>query len=204
MIRIVVADDHSVIRSGVSRWLDDDPEMEVVGQAKNGTEALELVRTLKPDVLISDIEMPDIKGTELIDEAQSIHSALKIVLMTMHKGWYVQKILDKPGIGYVTKEAEKEIFIIAIKWAMQGKCWIDPEELQEDIRRERIIHQASLTSTELSILELLELSNAEIAEHTGTKLTTIAKSHLPNIFYKIGVKNRYEALDWARKMKLVR
>ncbi len=102
-IRVVVADDHEVVRAGICRWLDREAEMEVVGEAGSGQEALRLVSQHRPDVLLSDIRMPDLDGLALAQTLKERFPEVRMVLMTSHKGWYVRDILDMGSVGYLTK-----------------------------------------------------------------------------------------------------
>lgn len=203
-IRVVVADDHGVVRSGVARWLDAEADLEVVGQARNGKEALRLVHQHRPDVLVSDIEMPDLRGLELVKIIREKYPEVRVVLMTVYKGWYVRDILDAGSTGYLTKEAEREMFVLAVRWAAEGRAWIDPEELTAEMRRKQELSALGLTPTEQRILQLIDLSNAEIAARLGMKETTLRKAHLSNIFFKIGVNKRQEAIRWAVQRRLIK
>ena len=202
-IRILVADDHAVIRAGICRWLDQEPDLEVVGQAENGRQALHLIQQHRPDVLLTDIEMPDLLGLELVGMVREKHPEVSVVLMTAYKGWYVREIMDVGGVGYLSKEAEREMFVLAIRWAVRGKCWIDPEELREEIDRARELDYLGLTPTERRILALIDRPNEGISQQLGMKETTLRKTHLSNIFFKIGVNKRHEAIAWARRKKLL-
>ncbi len=202
-IRVVVADDHGVVRSGVARWLDKEADFEVVGQARNGKEALRLVHQHQPDVLLSDIEMPDLRGLDLVKIIRKKHPDVRVVLMTVYKGWYLRDILEAGSIGYLTKEAEREMFVLAIRWAAEGRAWIDPEELTAEMRRKQELARLGLTPTEQRILQIIDLPNAEIAARLGMKETTLRKAHLSNIFFKIGVNKRQEAIQWATQRRLI-
>ena len=202
-IRIVVADDHAVIRAGICQWLDEEPDLEVVDQAQDGREALRLIQRHSPNVLLTDIEMPDLRGLELVRMVQEKHPNVNIVLMTAYKGWYVREVMDVEGVGYLSKEAEREMFVLAIRWAARGKCWIDPEELREELDRAHELDFLGLTPTERRILALIDCPNEEISNQLGMKETTLRKTHLSNIFFKIGVNKRHEAIAWARKKKLI-
>ena len=202
-IRIVVADDHAVIRAGICRWLDQEQDLEVVDQAQNGKEALQLIQRHSPDILLTDIEMPGLLGIELVGMLREDHPNVSVVLMTAYKGWYVREIMEVGGVGYLSKEAEREMFVLAIRWAARGKCWIDPEELREEIDRTRELVYLGLTPTERRILALIDRANEEISKQLGMKETTLRKTHLSNIFFKIGVNKRHEAIAWARKKKLL-
>ena len=201
-IRLVVADDHAVTRAGICRWLDEELDLEVVGQAQNGREALQMIQRHSPDVLLTDIELPDLRGLELVPMVWENHPNVSIVLMTAYKGWYIREVMEVGGVGYLSKEGEREMFVLAIRWAARGKCWIDPEELREEIDRARELDHLGLTPTERRILALIDRPNEDISKQLGMKETTLRKTHLSNIFFKIGVNKRHEAIAWARRKKL--
>lgn len=202
-IGLVVVDDHAVTRAGICRWLNEEPDLKVVAQAQKGEEALRLVQQYHPDVLLADIELPDLCGLDLVRKVQQSHLDVKVVLMTAYDGWYVHKILEFGEVGYLSKEAERERFILAIQWAAQGKCWIDPDALLKEMHRVREFDYLGLTPTERRILTLIDRPNREISEQLGMKETTLRKTHFSNIFFKIGVNRRYEAIAWAIEKKLI-
>lgn len=202
-IGLVVVDDHAVTRAGICRWLNEEPDINVVAQAQKGNEALRLVKQYHPDVLLTDIELPDLCGLDLVYEVQQSQPDIKAVLMTAYNGWYVHKILEFGEVGYLSKEAERERFILAIHWAAQGKYWIDPDALIEEMNRVREFDYLGLTPTERRILTLIDRPNKEISEQLGMKETTLRKTHFSNIYFKIGVNRRYEAIAWAIERKLL-
>ena len=202
-IRIVVADDHGVVRAGISRWLNQEVDMDVVGEARSGVEALRMIEKMEPHVVLSDIQMPDMSGLDLVKALREKHPSVCIVLMTVYKGWYVAKVLEAGGIGYLTKEAERAMFVLAVRWAAEGRWWLDPAELQEEMNRQRILNELGLTPTERQILSLIDQSNTEICAELGMKESTLRKTHFNNIFFKIQVNKRQEAIVWAQQMKLI-
>ena len=202
-IRIVVADDHSVVRAGICRWLDREPDLDVVGEAQSGQDVLRLVALHRPDVVLSDIRMPDMDGLALARTMQARHPEVRMVLMTSHKGRHVREILDMGTVGYLTKEAEREMFVVAVRWAAQGRYWLDPTELRVEMTRHQELRDLGLTPTEQRILGLINRPNESICEELGMKASTLRKTHLSNIYFKLQVNKRQEAIDWARKRKLL-
>ena len=201
--KVIVADDHGVVRAGISRWLDHEETIEVVGEASSGAEALRMVALYRPDVVLSDIRMPDMSGLELVQVLRERHPRIKSILMTSYKGWHTREVLEMGGVGYLTKEAEREMFVLAVRWAAQGRCWLDPAELQHEMKREEELRERGLTPLEQRILQCIDDTNDQICTKLGLREANLRKNHLPNIYFKVEVNSRQEAIRWARSRKLV-
>src|SRR5262249_32020880 len=126
-IRILLADDHAILRKGVRALLDSQKDMEVVGEAKTGREAVEQARTLKPDIAVMDVAMPDLNGIEGTRQICDELTHTKVLAMSMHKdSVYVREILRAGARGYLLKESEDEDLIKAIRSVYKGEAFLSP------------------------------------------------------------------------------
>ena len=205
-IRVLIADDHSVVRQGLRMFLGLDPELEVVGEATNGDEAVHMARQLRPDVVLMDLVMPGMNGiaaTEVIrgelpaTEVQALTSVLEdhLVVGAVRAG----------AIGYLLKDLQGDELCRAIKAAAAGQVQLSPqaaERLMQEIRAPE--RPESLTGRENEVLLLLAqgLSNKEIAHHLSLGEKTI-KTYVSNILVKLGVQSRTQAALYAVRLGLV-
>ena len=127
MITIVLADDHKIVRQGVRALLEFEPDLKVVGEAANGTEALALVERLKPDILVSDITMPPPTGIDLADKISRLKYPTKVIVLSMHADEpFVVSALTSGALGYVLKEAGVEYIVTAIREALANRRYVSP------------------------------------------------------------------------------
>jgi len=198
-IRVVIADDHTMVRSGIRMWLEQEEDIQVVGEAVNGADSLEKVRTLKPDVLLQDLFMPDITGLEVIQKLRQDNVPVKILALTGHNTQLLKQVLEQGGNGYLTKEEERANVISAVRQVAisDTACWISPSAMAATIQAESKIKKSGLTNAELRILQLLEYTNQEIAAKLFISESTV-KNHITSIFSKLGVNIRREAIEWAK------
>lgn len=205
-IRILLVDDHSVVRQGLKMFLALDPELEVVGEATNGAEALRRAHELKPDVVLMDLLMPVMDG---IAATAAIRNALPtteiIALTSVLEDASVTGAVRAGAIGYLLKDTEAHELVRAIKAAAHGQVQLSPQALARLMREVRAPESPeTLTERETDVLRLLAqgLSNKEIARtlHLGEK--TI-KTHVSNILSKLGVPSRTQAALYAVRIGLV-
>ncbi len=204
---IILADDHVLVRRGVRRILGEKNDLEVVGEAGNGLELLELLNRLKPDMVLLDISMPNLRGVEAIHEIRSAHPQVKILILTMHKDReFLYQTISAGADGYLLKEdAEAELFS-AIDAIRRKKTYLSPslsEESKEDwvqlCRGKRDLPFAEpLTTREREVLKLIAegKSNKEIGNLLFISVHT-AERHRANIMEKLHLKKTADLVKYA-------
>lgn len=195
MIRVVVAEDQVMVLGALSALLSIERDIEVVGKAANGREALELVRTLRPDVLITDIEMPEMSGLDLATEVSRAGLATRIVMLTTFaRPGYLRRALNAGVSAYLLKDSPSEKLADAIRRVAQGGRVIDPQ-LAADAWTEA----DPLTDRERQVLRLAAdgLSSADIAASLSLSEGTV-RNYLSEAISKLGGKNRVDAANLAR------
>ena len=207
MIRVVVADDHRVVRVGLEQLLDTFDDIEAVGFAAGGEEAVALCLELEPDVLLLDLSMPDLDGIEVTGRLrQSVPGTRVVVFTSFSDRERIVRALDAGAIGYLLKDAEPEEILAAIRAAARGESPLAPRaaaELLADRRSRPPI--VELTGRELEVLRLVVdgLANKQIARRLGISEKTV-KGHLTNLFQRIGVADRTQAALWAERNGVLR
>lgn len=209
-IKIVIADDHSMIREGLKQLLELDGDIRVVGEAGNGEECLEVIESMNPDVVLLDINMPVMNGLKMLEVLRSSKNKnQKILILTIHNEVeYLMKAEEIGVEGYVLKDAESAILKKAIYTVNSGEKYIDYSMvpiLNEKISQENEkTEDDKLTRREIEVLKLLAegLFNKEIAYKLSISEKTV-KNHVSNIFKKIGVFDRTQAAVYAIKNNIV-
>lgn len=210
IIRIVIADDHSMIREGLKQLLELDGDIQVIGEAGNGEECLALLQTVSPDVVLLDINMPVMNGLKMLEALRnSKNKNQKVLILTIHNEIeYLMKAVDIGIEGYVLKDADSSILKKAIYKVHSGENYIDNSMVP--LMNERIAQEKErseedkLTRREIEVLKLLAegLFNKEIAYKLSISEKTV-KNHVSNIFKKIGVFDRTQAAVYAIKNNIV-
>ena len=204
LIRVLIADDHYVVRQGLATLLAPRNGMEVVGTAATGAEAVELARTLEPDVILIDIVMPEMTGTEAIGLIKQQNPAAHILVLTSFgEREKVAAALGAGALGYLLKDSSPDDLLYAIRSIHRGNLMI-PQELAKDLLRPSAPVSESFTERELDVLRLLAqgLSNREIGEALFISATTV-RSHVSNILLKLNVANRTQAAMAAQERQLL-
>ena len=209
-IKIVIADDHSMIREGLKQLLELDGDIVVVGEAGNGEECLKLLEKVHPDVVLLDINMPVMNGLKMLEVLkQSNMKNQKVLILTIHNEVeYLMKAIDIGVNGYVLKDADSAILKKAIGTVHAGEEYIDISlipVLKEKVARDKALKEDDkLTRREIEVLKLLAegLFNKEIAYKLSISEKTV-KNHVSNIFKKIGVFDRTQAAVYAIKNNIV-
>lgn len=195
MIRILVVDDHQLVRVGTSRLLADIEGLQIVGQAESGEQAIDMVKDLKPDVVLMDIQMPGIGGLEATRRCLRVDPDLKIIAVTVHEDEpYPSKLLGVGAVGYLTKNADVDEMVRSIKKVMSGQRYISAEVAQHLALRPYSKDAGSpfevLTSREMQITLMVIMGYG--APDISRKLSLSSKtvnSYRYRIFEKIGTKN---------------
>ena len=210
-IKVMIADDHSMVREGIMNLLELDDNLDVVGFAKDGVDCIKKISELNPDVLLLDINMPNMNGIEVLQELRERRSKVKVIMLTIHnEGEYILKAVDIGCAGYVLKDSDSNMLKKAIYTVYSGESFIQPDLIpvlnarlikkeQEDEQLEK------LTKREIEVLILLSegLFNKEIAYKLDISERTV-KNHISNIFKKINVSDRTQAAVFAIKNNLVK
>ena len=205
-IRILIADDHSVVRQGLKMFLGLDAELEVVGEATNGEEALTLVGELTPDVVLMDLLMPEMDGITAIKAIRSQYPDVEVIALTsVLEDASVTGAVKAGAIGYLLKDTEADELRRAIKAAAAGQVQLSPqaaERLMREIRAPE--NPQKLTEREADVLGQLAhgMTNKQIALELGIGETTV-KTHVSNIMMKLGVLSRTQAALHAVKIGLI-
>ena len=201
--RIVLADDHALFRNGLRKILEEAEDLEVAGEANDGLELLNLLKNVKPDLIILDISMPNIRGLEAIPEVKRIHPDVKILMLTMHKDkGYLYQALAAGADGYfLKKDADAELFS-AINRIRQMKVYVSPFLTDESPVNWDEVRQGFqkpvITPREAEILNLIAggRSNKEIAGDLFISIHTVER-HRANIMEKLNLKNTADLVKYA-------
>jgi NarL family two-component system response regulator LiaR len=205
-IRIVIADDHSVVRQGLRMFLALDEELEVVGEAQNGAEALELAHKLKPDVVLMDLLMPVMDGITAIGAIRREVPEVEVIALTsVLEDASVVGAVKAGAIGYLLKDTQADELRRAIKAAAEGQVQLAPQAAARLLREVRTPESPeALTERETDVLRLLAMgrANKEIARELDIGEKTV-KTHVSNILGKLGVQSRTQAALHAVRTGLV-
>lgn len=210
-ISIMITDDHSMIREGLKSLLELDDDIKVIAEAVDGRDCLDKLDVYKPDVLLLDINMPNMNGLEVLKELKARKSKVKVLVLTVHNETeYLMKAVDIGINGYVLKDSESAELKKAIRAIMDGETYIQPslipalnaKRLERNEDEEKI---DSLTRRELEVLKLLAIGmyNKEIAEKLEISERTV-KNHVSNIFKKLEVTDRTQAAVFAIRNNLIK
>ncbi|MHB8793689.1 MAG: response regulator [Thermoleophilia bacterium] len=209
-IRILLADDHAILRAGLVRLLSEEPDIEVIGEADNGREAVQKVQELHPDIVLMDIGMPVMNGMEATKQIKKRDQDVKILVLTMHDNEeYLFQVLQAGASGYVLKKAADSDLVNAIHVVNRGDCFLYPsaakmvvEDYLEKLKhgQEPTSSFDTLTDREREILTLVAegYTNREIAEALFISVKTV-ETHKANIMEKLNLHKRAELVRYAIK-----
>ena len=218
-IKILIADDHALLRQGIKRVLNFEEDLEVVGEAEDGQETLARTLVLQPDILLLDLNMPGLSGLEVTRQLQAAKSRTKIIVLTIHDSDnYVLELLKNGALGYLLKDVEPTMLIKAIHVVNEGNAFVYPKlaerifgslEANDDVNEKaremwRESRSERLTSREMDVLSCIAkgFSNQDIAQALFVSEKTV-KNHLTNIFRKLSVNDRTQALIYVLKHKIM-
>lgn len=210
-INVMIVDDHSLIREGLKQLLEFDGTIKVVGEASNGIECLEKITICNPDVLLLDINMPEMNGIEVLKKMKEDGTQIKVLILTVHNEMdYLMKAVDIGVDGYILKDSESSELKKAIRAVKDGENYIQPslipalnsQLVNRDFDKDLI---SSLTNRELEVLVQVAngMFNKEIATNLNISERTV-KNHISNIFKKIDVSDRTQAAVFAIKNNIIK
>jgi two-component system response regulator NreC len=209
-IRVILIDDHTVLRDGLKLLLSLEPDLEVVGEAASGLAGIQTALETRPDVVVTDVGLPDVDGVEVTKQLRELLPESRVLVLTVHdEDTYVFTLIQAGASGYLLKNAAGNDLVDAIRAVAAGRPWLQPEIAQ---RLMNVTSGASsqvpvtaeqdliepLTAREIVVLKLLAgaASNREIATNLAISTRTV-ETHLANIYGKLGVRGRTEAMLWA-------
>lgn len=207
-IKVMLVDDHELIREGIKQILELENDIDVIAQVGSGVEAIDLARRYKPDIILLDINMPEMNGIEVLKRLRDLGIESKVIMLTIYNDReYILETMKIGAEGYVLKDSDAEGLVKAIRDVNAGKTYIQPsiaslliengikDELNEDLKKIN-----SLTKREYEVLTLIAegLSNKDIADRLFISEKTV-KNHVSSIFKKIEVNDRIQAAIFAFK-----
>ncbi len=208
MTRVVLADDHDVVRAGIRHLLRKAPDIQVVGEARDGNEAIQMVEQLEPDVLVLDMEMPAVNGVEVAQQLHEEGSQVKILVLSAHEDrHFILEVLDTGVSGYLTKDEVPETVIEAVRGVSRGEeGWVSPRIAAKiAIWLRNFPHPArDLNPSEREVLRLIsqDLTNAEISTTLGIT-ERLVERHIESAQAKLGVVTRSEAVLIAKQEGII-
>lgn len=218
-IKIMIADDHALLRQGIKNVLDLEEDFQVIGEAGDGQQTVERAIVLAPDILLLDINMPKFNGLDVIKKINEQQQSIKIIVLTIHDDeHYVLEVVKAGAMGYLLKDIEPGMLVTAIRTVYAGDSFIYPtlaKKLFSEFSRQqdnlcKVVsvsgnrREEGLTNREFEVLQGVcqGLSNQELAKSLFLSEKTV-KNHLTNIFRKIGVNDRTQAVLYAIRNKIV-
>ncbi len=202
MIRVAIVDDHAVVRSGLEQFLATTGDIELVGVAANGLEAIELTAETAPDVVVMDLSMPKLDGVEATRRISAEHPSSRVLVLTSFSDrTRIMDALSAGADGYLLKHSDPEEIATAIRSVHTGDAPLDPKAARALLEARRTATESgSLTDRERQVLDLVRqgLANKQIARKLGISERTV-KAHLTSVFSTLGVSDRTQAALWASK-----
>jgi len=212
-IRTLVVDDHIIIRRGLKDLLEDDDNIEIIGEAGSGFEALKILEETLPDIILMDVVMPGMSGIETVRIISKKYPGVKIIMLTIYDDdQYVRNAIESGAHGYVLKKVKQKELIEIIHNVYNDKAFIDPSLTNYIFNQIKKIRggktlgsgRANLTERELEIVEhLIEgLTDRNVSEHLNLSIHTV-RTHIKNIYRKIGVSNRAQLVTYAIEKRII-
>jgi two-component system response regulator NreC len=211
-IRILIADDHGVIRAGLRALLEDIPDITVVGEASDGVEAIAKAVELKPDILLMDLSMPNMGGIEATLQLSQREPKVRVLILTVHEEESLLKEVIRMGAsGYIVKRAAQEDLLHAIRVVARGDLYVHPTMTRSLFNEApayvplQVPESETLTLREIEVLQLLAkgYTNRQIAEQLSLSPRTV-EGHRANLSGKLGLHSRVELVEYAEKHGLLK
>jgi DNA-binding NarL/FixJ family response regulator len=211
MTKVVIADDHAIVRTGLRALLQADPGLELVGEASGGLEAVELVGQYLPEVLVLDVSMPDLDGISVTRRVKVSYPNTRILILTVHEDEALLREAIKAGAsGYILKRAAETELVAAIQVILRGDLYVDPAMLRsllDDQVNPKPVSPAlvePLTPREVDVLRLIVegYTNKQVAEQLSISTRTV-EGHRANLSEKLGLHSRVELVRYAREHGLI-
>lgn len=211
-ITVLLVDDHEVVRSGVRAFLDAQPDFKVIGEAKSGSDAVDLVRQHIPDVVLMDLVMAKMDGVEATRQVKNLSPRTKIVVLTSyHEDEHIFPALQAGAISYILKDIKMEKLADAIRRAAEGEATLDPQVASRVIqelhgaKQDELNPYTELTDREMEVLKLIAsgMSNSDIADKLVISVNTV-KGHVSNILTKLQLADRTQAAVYAWEQGIMR
>lgn len=200
-IRVVLVDDHAVIRAGLAQLIATAEDIEVVGQAGDGAEAVEQARALTPDVVLMDLQMPGVDGVSATREIVSSGLGVDVLVLTSYSdNERILDALDAGAVGYLLKDADPDDVLSGVRAVARGESPIHPKAARALLGARSAGGRPQLTAREVEVLQLVRdgLANKQIARQLEISERTV-KAHLTSAFSRIGVSDRTQAALWAQR-----
>ena len=206
LVRLIIADDHPVVREGLRAVLDSEPDVEVVGEAADGSQVLELVDSLVPDLVLMDLQMPDLDGVAATRRIRRDHDGVEVLILTTYDtDADITRAVAAGATGYLLKDASRAELMQAIRLAAQGESVLSPKVASRVLGRMRAPAEEALSTREVEVLlEVADgMSNKEVGRVLHISEATV-KTHLLHIFAKLGVDDRTAAVTAALERGIIR
>lgn len=210
-IKVLVADDHSIVRAGLRALITAEADLSLIGEATGGLEAIEKVHALAPDVLVLDISMPDLDGIEVIRTLRKESSKCAILVLTVHEDEALLREAIRLGAaGYIIKHAAESELITAIRSVFNGDIYVHPKMIRSLLQPEQkptqrdLAEGEPLTAREEDVLKMIVqgYTNKQVAEELGISIRTV-EGHRANLVEKLGIRSRVDLLRYARSHHLI-
>ena len=212
MIRVVLADDHAVVRRGLTGLIESTDDLEVVGVARDGQEAVDLVQEHRPDVAVMDLQMPVLDGVEATRAIVAAATGTEVLVLTSFSDFArIDAAIEAGAVGYLLKDAEPEVLLDGIRAVARGGSPLDPRAARRLLSRQPTAAEtppedaevSALSPREAEVLRLVVdgLLNKQIAQRLGITERTV-KAHLTSAYQRIGVADRTQAALWAQRHEL--
>ena len=210
VIRVALCDDHAVVRGGLRRILEDQPDLEVVGEAGTAEQAIALAAQVEPDVFVMDLGLPDVSGIEAARRITSANAGIKVLVLTVHDDVaYLRKAFEAGATGYLVKDAADIELVLAVRQVASGAEYVHPRLgaallNPADTGKRLAGPGGELSERELDVLRLVAsgYTNAEIAAELFVSVRTV-ETHRAHVHQKLGVKARADLVRYAREHGLL-
>ncbi|NOY54941.1 MAG: response regulator transcription factor [Actinobacteria bacterium] len=208
-MRVVIADDHRIVREGLRFMLSDHPDVEIVAEAENGEDLLETLEAVKADVVLLDLRMPGMTGLEALDRISADHPRTKVIILSMHDDpGYVRRAVELGASGYLLKNTGRDELLRALKAVQEGGAYIQGEIMGPLLsiftHGSEEQDTPSLSPRESQVLQLVAdgCENKQIAKDLGVSEATV-KTYLKNVFARLGVRSRAEAVAVGLRIGII-